>query len=136
MRDSVLNARYSSVCNVCVYGTSCLKCVIVYLSRDILAFAMYCIYGTSRSSLLIGNILFKMCDSVLIARYSSVCNVLRLWNISLIPTYRVYRLYDMMYIMCLIHTTYGNYIVPWQLIMRTHPVLPTRRTGSSNKMAL
>ena len=28
------------------------------------------------------------------ARYSSVCNVLRLWNISLIPTYRVYRLYD------------------------------------------
>ena len=27
-------------------------------------------------------------------RYSSVCNVLRQWNISLIPTYRVYRLYD------------------------------------------
>ena len=26
--------------------------------------------------------------------YSSVCNVLRLWSISLIPTYRVYRFYD------------------------------------------
>ena len=35
-----------------------------------------------------------MCDSVPSARYSSVCNVLRLWRISLIPTYRVYRLYD------------------------------------------
>ena len=35
-----------------------------------------------------------MRDSVPGARYSSVCNVLRLWNISLIPTYRVYRLYD------------------------------------------
>ena len=32
--------------------------------------------------------------SVFSARYSSVCNVSRLWNISLIPTYRVYRLYD------------------------------------------
>ena len=31
----------------------CLKCVIVYLARDILAFAMYCAYGASRSSLLI-----------------------------------------------------------------------------------
>ena len=28
-----------------------------------------------------------MRDSVPIARYSSVCNVLRLWRISLIPTY-------------------------------------------------
>ena len=27
-------------------------------------------------------------------RYSSVCNVLRLWRIWLIPTYRVYQLYD------------------------------------------
>ena len=35
-----------------------------------------------------------MRDSVPRARYSSVCNVLRQWNISLIPTYRVYRLYD------------------------------------------
>ena len=37
----------------------------------------------------------KMRDSVPSTRYSSVCNVLRQWNISLIPTYRVYRLYDM-----------------------------------------
>ena len=35
-----------------------------------------------------------MRDSVPNAIYSSVCNVLRLWRILLIPTYRVYRLYD------------------------------------------
>ena len=35
-----------------------------------------------------------MRDSVPSASYSSVCNVLRQWNILLIPTYRVYRLYD------------------------------------------
>ena len=35
-----------------------------------------------------------MRDSVPSASYSSVCNVLRQWNISLIPTYRVYQLYD------------------------------------------
>ena len=35
-----------------------------------------------------------MCDSVPSARYSPICNVLRLWRIWLIPTYRVYRLYD------------------------------------------
>ena len=34
-----------------------------------------------------------MRDSVPSASYSSVCNVLRQWNIRLIPTYRVYRLY-------------------------------------------
>ena len=37
---------------------------------------------------------FKMRDSVPSGSYSSVCNVLRQWNIPLIPTYRVYRLYD------------------------------------------
>ena len=37
---------------------------------------------------------FKMRDSVPSARYSPVCNVLHLWRIWLIPTYRVYRLYD------------------------------------------
>ena len=39
-------------------------------------------------------VVFKMRDSVSSARYFSVCNVLRLWSISLIPTYRVGRLYD------------------------------------------
>ena len=34
-----------------------------------------------------------MRDSVPSGSYSSVCNVLRQWNIPLIPTYR-YRLYD------------------------------------------
>ena len=36
-----------------------------------------------------------MRDSVPSASYSSVCNVLRQWSISLIPTYRVYQLYDL-----------------------------------------
>ena len=39
-------------------------------------------------------VVFKMRDSVPSASYSSVCNVLRQWSIWLIPTYRVYRLYD------------------------------------------
>ena len=39
-------------------------------------------------------VVFKMRDSVPSASYSSVCNVLRQWNILLIPSYRVYRLYD------------------------------------------
>ena len=34
------------------------------------------------------------------ARYFSVCNLLRQWRISLIPTYRVYRLYDYYYYCC------------------------------------
>ena len=42
-----------------------------------------------------------MRDSVPSASYSSVCNVLRQCNIRLIPTYRVYRLYDIVY-MCVI----------------------------------
>ena len=50
---------------------------------------------------LIGNqlqntmVVFIMRDSVPSARYSRVCNVLRLWRIWLIPTYRVYWLYDL-----------------------------------------
>ena len=35
-------------------------------------------------------VVFKMRDSVPSVSYSSVCNVLHQWNISLIPTYRVY----------------------------------------------
>ena len=35
-----------------------------------------------------------MRDTVPSLRYSPVCNVLRQWKTSLIPTYRVYRLYD------------------------------------------
>ena len=34
-------------------------------------------------------VVFKMRDSVPSGSYSSVCNVLRQWNIPLIPTYRV-----------------------------------------------
>ena len=39
-------------------------------------------------------VVFKMRDSVPSPRYSAICNVLRQWKTSLIPTYRVYRLYD------------------------------------------
>ena len=37
-----------------------------------------------------------MRDSVPSPRYSAICNVLRQWKTSLIPTYRVYRLYDVL----------------------------------------
>ena len=51
-----------------------------------------------------------MRDSVPNARYSSVCNVLHQWSISLIPTYRVYRLYDItylcMYASCAVYILY------------------------------
>ena len=40
------------------------------------------------------DVVFKMRESVPSARYSSICNVLRQWKTSLIPIYRVYRLYD------------------------------------------
>ena len=82
MREGVPTARYSPVCNVLrqwktsliltyrvyrLYDThsigsignqayrtrwSCLKCVIVYLARDIPPFVMYCVNGKPRSSLL------------------------------------------------------------------------------------
>ena len=39
-------------------------------------------------------VVFKMRDSVPSARYIHICNVLHLWRIWLIPTYKVYRLYD------------------------------------------
>ena len=35
-----------------------------------------------------------MHDGVPSQGYSAICNVLRQWKTSLIPTYRVYRLYD------------------------------------------
>ena len=39
-------------------------------------------------------VVFKMSDSVPSPRYTPVCNVLHQWKTSLIPTYRVYQLYD------------------------------------------
>ena len=51
------------------------------------------------------SLLSVLYDSVPSASYSSVCNVLRQWNIPLIPTYRVYRLYDItMYIIIYTYT--------------------------------
>ena len=62
----------------------------------------------------------KMHDSVLSARYSPICNVLRLWRIWLIPTYRVYRLYDKIMVVscnrwCIVHpaiftTGHGSFV--------------------------
>ena len=43
----------------------CLKCVIVYLSRDIRPFVMYCVNGKPRSSLLI-----ESTDSIIIIYYN------------------------------------------------------------------
>ena len=45
-----------SIVNHCRTRWRCLKCVIVYLARDIPAFVMYCVNGASRSSLLIESI--------------------------------------------------------------------------------
>ena len=47
-----------------------------------------------------------MRDSVSSARYSIVCNVLRQWRIWLIPTYRVYRLYDIVQMTNSLHYIY------------------------------
>ena len=46
------------------------------------------------------GVFFLMRDSVPSPRYSPICNVLRQWKTSLIPTYRVYRLHDSM---CQLH---------------------------------
>ena len=43
----------------------CLKCVIVYLGRAIQAFVMYCVNGTSRSSLLIESTDSMTCQTKL-----------------------------------------------------------------------
>ena len=55
-----------------------------------------------------------MRDSVRSASYSSVCNVLRQWNIRLIPTYRVYRLYDTY--VCIVKCVYGI-SCSWSLLL-------------------
>ena len=46
-------------------------------------------------------VVFKMRESVPTAGYSPVCNVLRQWKTSLILTYRVYRLYDILLYNCM-----------------------------------
>ena len=58
----------------------CLKCVMVYLARDIPAFVMYCVYGASRSSLLIESIysyeVYRLYDSAMHNynhRYYTLC---------------------------------------------------------------
>ena len=46
-----------------------------------------------------------MRDSVPSTRYSPVCNVLRQWKTSLIPTYRVYPLHDTVLLLLLLVIT-------------------------------
>ena len=52
-----------------------------------------------------------MRGSVPRARYSSVCNELRQWRIWLIPTYRVYLLYDTLYIYIYIYIYIYVYLI-------------------------
>ena len=58
-RGAYVNMRYIAMLYIYSIGNQrrtrwwCLICVIVYLARDIPAFVLYCIYGESRSSLLI-----------------------------------------------------------------------------------
>ena len=73
-----------------------------------------------------------MRDSVPSARYSSICNVLRQWrSISLIPTYRIYRLYDIVYSLpsddaCLVREA-GNQAEHGSLDLTLVPFSPTAR---------
>ena len=57
-RGAYVNLRYIAMLYIHSIANQptrwwCLKCTIVYLARNIPTFVMYCIYGTSRSSLLI-----------------------------------------------------------------------------------
>ena len=54
---------------------------------------------------------FKMRDSVPIPRYSPICNVLCQWKTLLIPTYRVYQLYDTTFESGLVAPVYGGFNV-------------------------
>ena len=68
------------------YFTSC----IVYVNYSIIVILYtYSIGNQPYNSMVV----FKMCNSVPSTIYSIICNVLRLWSISFIPTYRVYRIY-------------------------------------------
>ena len=75
-------------------------------------------------------VVFKMRDSVPSARYSSVCNVLRQWRIWLIPTYRVYRLYDIIIYMekkialfIILFQNHSSLYLLWLLQFPSLPVL-------------
>ena len=75
------------------------------------------IHSPYRKSAVEHEVVFKMRESVPTARYSPVCNVLRQWKTSLILTYRVYRLYDIVLYICVLSysVTYIHvriYIVP------------------------
>ena len=68
-----------------------------------------------------------MRDSVPSASYSSVCNVLRQWNIPLIPTYRVYRLYD--YIDYCFFRLHIYVISKWLLTQLSHTLTAIARVS-------
>ena len=55
------------------------------------------------------TVVFKVRNSIPSVRYSSFFNVVRLWRISLIPTCRVYGLYDDMHVYTpYVHNTYAH----------------------------
>ena len=65
-------------------------------------------------------VVFKMRDSVPSARYSPVCNVLRQWKTSLIPTYRVYRL--SMILILILQWTYHDSVVSSDARLHLNPI--------------
>ena len=67
------------------------RCVGAYVQLRYIAMLYTHSFGNQPYNMMV---MFKMRDSVPSARYYSVCNVLCLCRISLILTYRVYRLYD------------------------------------------
>ena len=64
-----------------------------------------------------------MRDSVPSPRYSPVCNVLRQWNTSLIPTYRVYRLYDTKNVLVMIQYNEKLIIATFFIVITNSSVL-------------
>ena len=74
-------------------------------------------------------VVFKMRESVAIARYSPVCNVLRQWKTSLILTYRVYRLYDIestdsmiLILILILQWTYRDSVLFSDARLHVHPI--------------
>ena len=65
-------------------------------------------------------VVFKMHDNVPSASYFSVCNVLRQWSISLTPTYRVYRLYDLYVRSCHPYHCKKSYPLQSSVMNKTH----------------
>ena len=82
MELGLLNKKNEEECQMAIfYFVRCAR-GLRYYGNVIHSFDWKSAYNTM--------VVFKMHDSVRSVRYFHVCNVLHLWRIRLIPTYRVY----------------------------------------------